>query len=185
VYGYGESFLKEFRQEHGLPDDYVPPPDEARFVQARADRVTLFIEELREALKRSGVELPIGVYNSNSYGREASLRNVCQDWKTWEERALVDEHHPMFYMDDLSRLTRSLQSIFDVKREDSTVFGPIFLDGPGDFTPENLEKTARRMIQIGCDGIWFCREVELEQKGLWPAAKAISEMSLSEIRAGG
>jgi hypothetical protein len=183
VYGYEKSFLKEFRQEHNLPADFVPQPDDPRFIQARADRVTLFIEELCAALKRSGVSLPIGVYNSNSYGREASLRNVCQDWKTWEERALVDEHHPMFYMDDLTRLANSLQSILDVKREGSTVFGPIFLDGPGPFDPERVEEVAGSMINLGCDGIWFCREAEIEQMNLWPTVKRISEMSLGEIRA--
>lgn len=182
-YGYSESLLKSFRLKYNLPNDYVPAQNDPRFVQARADCVTLFLEELQMALRRSSILLPVGVYNSNLYGRQASLRNVCQDWKTWEDRRLVDEHHPMFYMDNKLRLTRSLQTLIEVKRKESTIFGPIFLDGPGQFTPENVQKTARQMIKIGCDGIWFCTDCQLEENDLWPVVKQISEFSLKEIRA--
>lgn len=39
------------------------------------------------------------------------------------------------------------------------------------------------MIKVGCDGIWFCTDCQLEENGLWPVVKQISEFSLKEIRA--
>jgi hypothetical protein len=183
TWGYEDVMLERFREAYSLPADYVPEPDDPRFIQARADCVTQFIQELRTALADSGIDLPIGVYNSNIYGREASLQNVCQDWKTWERLSLVDQHHPMFYMDSTARLTRALSTLIEVKRPGSVVLGPVFLDGPGPFTDDLIVDASRRMIKVGADGVWFCREMEIEALDLWPAIKKVSELSISDIRA--
>jgi Glycosyl hydrolase-like 10 len=183
TWGYEDVMLEQFREAFGLPDDYVPTPDDPRFVQARADVVTSFIRELRAALADNGIDLSIGVYNSNIYGREASLRHVSQDWAAWERLSLVDQHHPMFYMDNMARLTRGLGTLMAVKRPGSTVFGPVFLDGPGPFTDDLIVEAARRMIKVGAEGVWFCREMEIESLNLWPTIKRVSELSISDIRA--
>lgn len=181
-YGFSDDVLNAFRKRYALSADYVPSAEDERFVQERADYVTLFIEELHAALDRSGVDLPVGVYNSNIYGVQASLRSVGQDWAAWEEKGLVDEHHPMFYMDTVPNLLNPLKTLFDIKNDQSAVYGPIFLDGPGEFTEPRIVDLSRRMIKLGCDGIWFCMDRDLEQKGLWSAVKAVSELSISDIR---
>jgi len=181
-WGYEEPMLSCFRKQYNLADDYAPSPDDPRFIQVRADMITLFIKELREALAQNNIDLPIGVYNSNSAGRLASLQHVCQDWAAWEEQELVDEHHPMFYMDSKARLTRSLSTLVKVKRPASKVFGPIFLDGPGDKSDESIQDSAQRMIQVGCDGIWFCLATQIENYDLWPTVKAIDGYSIQSIR---
>lgn len=182
-WGYEDVMLERFRESYDLPADFVPTPDDPRFIQARADCVTQFIQELRDVLAENGIDLPIGVYNSNLYGRGPSLRQVCQDWAGWERLGLVDQHHPMFYMDSPARLTYGLRTLIDVCRPEAVVFGPIFLDGPGPFTDERVVDAARRMIKAGADGIWFCREMEVEALGLWPTVKRVSELSISAIRA--
>jgi glycosyl hydrolase family 10 len=181
-WGYEEPMLTAFRNQYGLPGSFRPEPDDPRFIQAKADVVTLFIRELHDALTENGIDIPVGVYNSNSAGRDASLRHVGQDWRAWEAQGLVDEHHPMFYMESKTRLIRSLTTLFEIKRPGSTVFGPLFLDGPGSMSEERIQDTARRMIKAGCDGVWFCRVRRIENLGLWPAVKRISEYSLSAIR---
>ena len=183
VYGYDEPLLREFCKKYNLPDDYMPELDDPRFVQAKQKYVSLFLKELRQTLKDNGISLPIGVYNSSSYGRTASLAGVHQDWKYWEDHALVDEHHPMFYMDSMTRLARAIKSIVDIKRKDSTVLGALFLDGGYRPTPEMCLEAARRCIKIGCDGMWICRPMEVERYGLWPVIKEISQLSIDKIRA--
>ncbi len=189
AHGYDEPLLDELRRRHNLPPDFKPASDDPRFFQIRREMVSLFIRELRDALRRSGIQLPIGVYNSNAYGRIPSLHDVCQDWERWEVDRLVDEHHPMFLMDSLARLGRATQSLIDVKRRESIVFGPLFLaeafhpeDGFAP-TPELCRDAARRLIKLGCDGIWVCRASELEQFKLWPVIREIGGYSLSRIRA--
>ena len=189
AHGYDEPLLRELRRRHDLPDDFRPRPDDPRFVQIRSDYVALFIRELRDALRLNGIELPIGVYNSNTYGRVPSLHDVCQDWEYWENNRLVDEHHPMFVLDSITRLVRATRSLMDVKRPGSIVFGPIFLaEGfrPSDgFAPtaDMCRDAARRLIKLGCDGIWFCRAGEIEEFKLWPVVREISRLSLRDIRA--
>lgn len=189
AHGYDEPLLEEMRRRYALADDFRPKPDDPRFFKIRQEFVTLFIRELREALDRNGIQLPIGVYNSNAYGRLQSLHDVCQDWKAWEVERLVDEHHPMFVLDSITRLVRATRSLVEVKRPESIVFGPVFLaEG---FQPEHgfaptaemCRDAARRLIKLGCDGIWFCRASEIEEFKLWPVVREISEYSISRIRA--
>jgi hypothetical protein len=181
-HGYDEPLLRELRRRHGLADDFFPEPHDPRFLTIRQQYVSRFIRELRNILDANGIDLPIGVYNSNTFGRRASLRDVCQDWATWEREGLVDEHHPMFVLDSTTRLVRATQSLMEVKGPASTVFGPIFLSAGFRPSPETCRDAARRLIKLGCDGIWFCRNSEIEAFGLWPVVKEISTYSLSAIR---
>ena len=189
VHGYDEPLLRELREVHDLLPDYRPEPDDPRFCALRQRYVALFIEELRDSLRASGVRIPIAVYNSNPYGRVSSLHDVCQDWQDWEARGLVEEHHPMFLMDSMARLTRAVHSLMAVKQPHSIIFGPLFLaEGfePADgFVPTAAmcRDAARRLIKQGCDGIWLCRSMEIEQFRLWPVVKEISRYSLRQIRA--
>ncbi|MDC0935292.1 family 10 glycosylhydrolase [Pirellulales bacterium] len=188
-HGYDPPALAAFRSRHGLDDDYEPQPDDPRWIQLKAEMVSQFIRELRGDLEASGISLPIGVYNSGTYGLADSLQTVHQDWRGWEAEALVDEHHPMVLMSaGMTTLTRAMQTLLDVKNEHSRVFGPIFLaEG---FNPENsdvptadmVRDAARRLIKIGCDGLWFCRPAEIEQYDLWPVVREISQWSIDEIR---
>lgn len=187
VYGYDTPLLEEFRTRYQESEDFRPTPDDPRFVRLRAEYVTLFIKELRDALKRSGIDLPIGVYNSNTYGYPYCLHDVCQDWVTWENQKLVDEHHPMFLMDSITRLARAAQSLMEIRRN-SVVYGPIFLaegfEPAKGFVPtaEMCLDAARRLIKQGCDGLWFCRGAEIQQFDLWETLGAISRFSLSDTR---
>ncbi len=188
-HGYDAPTLARFRKEHALAEDYMPAKDDLRWVQCKAENVSQFIRELRADLDASGITLPIGVYNSGTYGLADSLRTVHQDWRAWEKEGLVDEHHPMILMaGGMTTLTRAMQTLLKVKNEHSRVFGPIFLaegfdpdknDVP---TPELVRDAARRLIKAGCDGLWFCRLAEIEQYNLWPVVNEISQWSLEEIR---
>ncbi len=189
AHGYDDPLLRELRRRHGLADSFRPRPDDPRFLQIRREYISLFIRELRDTLESNGINLPVGVYNSNAYGRVPSMHDVCQDWLHWEQHRLVDEHHPMFLLDSITRLARAAKSLTDIKRPGSTVFGPIFLaEGfqPAEgFVPtaDMCREAARRLIKLGCDGIWFCRAGEIEEFNLWPVVREISRYSLREVRA--
>lgn len=190
-HGYDAPALAAFRQHYGLGNDFVPEPDDERWVRWKASLVSLFIQELRADLAASGVELPIAVYNSVTYSRADSLRTVHQNWEVWETERLVDEHHPMILMSaGATHLTRTTQSLLDIQQKGSKsrVFGPIFLAEGFDVaggdrpTPDKVRDAARRLIKMGCDSLWFCRVAEIEEFGLWPVVEEISNWSLSEIR---
>lgn len=187
-HGYDEPNLQQFRQKYGYDDSFIPACDDPRWVTQRADSVTQFIRELRAILKTNEIELPIGVFNSGQFGRADSRRTVLQDWQQWEEEGLVDEHCPMLLMaHGMSNLARAIASLTEVRNESSHIFGPAFLaEGfdtcAGDIpTPSIVRDAARRAIKLGCNGIWFCRLSEIEQYGLWPTVKEISEWSANQI----
>lgn len=189
-FGYDQPSLEKFRKEFGYDSSYVPAPNDPRWLKVRADTVTQFIRELQGDLKRAGVKLPVGVYNSGTYGRRDSYDDVLQDWQEWEREGLVQQHSPMFLMTaGMTTLTHAVQSIMEIKRPDSEVLGPIFLAegfgyGRNDVpTPDMVRDAARRLIKMGCNSLWFCRASEIEEYHLWPVVKEISQWSISKIRA--
>lgn len=189
-HGYDEPLLKAFRSLYGYDDDYRPEPNDPRFLKLKRETVTQFIRELREDMKKAGVDLPVGVYNSMAYGFADSSRTVTQDWETWEREGLITEHSPMILMSvGMNNMIRAHQSVMAYTRPESEVIGSIFLaegfdPANGDIpTPELVRDAARRLIKAGCNSLWFCRASEIEQFGLWPVVKEISNWSIKEIRA--
>jgi hypothetical protein len=187
-HGYDAPALEAFRKLYGYGDDYQPRPDDPRWVRMKSELVSQFIRELRADLKASGISLPIGVYNSGMYGRADSLRTVHQNWRTWEDEGLVDEHSPMFYMSNgMANLAGAVQSLSAVKNSHSRIIGPIFLaegyDGGPPPTADEVRDAARRLIKLGCNELWFCRASEIEQFDFWPVVKEISQWSIRDIRA--
>jgi hypothetical protein len=166
-----------------------PAPDDPQWIQKRADTVTQFIRELHADLRAGGLSLPVGVFNSSGYGAHDSLRDVLQDWPTWEKEGLVDQHCPMLLPNHgMTDLINSVGTLRKLQQGKSMLMGPIFLDAfstePGDVpTPELVRDVARRLIKAGCDGLWFCRASEIEQYNLWPVVREISQWSLKDIRA--
>lgn len=188
-HGYDQPSLEKFRKEYGYDQNYIPAPNDPRWLKVRSDTVTQFIRELKQDLKEAGVKLPIGVYNSGTYGRMDSYHDVLQDWQEWEAEGLVDQHSPMFLMTaGMGNLAYTVQSLMEVKRPTTELLGPIFLaegfnTDQGDVpTADMVRDAARRMIKLGCNSLWFCRASEIEQYNLWPVVKEISQWSISEIR---
>lgn len=188
-HGYDAPLLSAFRTLYGYDESYRPAIDDPRWVRMRQEMVTQFIRELRADLRAANVNLPIGVYNSVTFGRLDSSRTVLQDWETWEREALVDQHSPMILMSaGMSNLILATQSLMAVQNDASEVIGPIFLaegfQQRGEKPPADMVRdAARRLIKAGCNSLWFCRASEIEEFDLWPVVKEISQWSISQIRA--
>lgn len=193
-HGYDRPALESFAATHGLPADYRPAVDDRRWILHKSGYVNRFIREVRADLAAAGITLPIAAFNSGRFGSDDALRTVHQDWRAWEAQRLIDEHAPMFLMSlGLDVLDAAIADLLALKNPAgrSRVMGPIFLSEGFDEsrserpTPEMVLEAARRQIRLGCDGLWFCRPVEIERFGLWPAVRQISRWSLREIRDGG
>jgi|GEM_PF-4990339 len=188
-HGYELPALRRYQERTGSLALQVPDETDPRWIAVKADFVTQFIRELRGDLAASGVSLPLATFNSATFGREDSLRTVHQDWLTWERERLVDEHAPMILMTfGMSNLCNAVGDLVKIPDRKSIVMGPIFLDAGFDAeagvtpTPQRIRDAARRLIKLGCDGLWFCRASEIETHNLWPVVKEISQWSISEIR---
>lgn len=189
-HGYDEPALREFCERYGYDSGYQPAIDDPRWIEFKGEMVARFIREVREDLHARKVDLPVATFNSAIFGAADSLRTVHQDWQRWEREGLVDEHAPMLLMTHgMNNLTRATQDLLRIRRPGTQVMGAIFLDAGFDPkrgfvpTPQNVKDAARRLIKLGCDGLWFCRASEIEQYDLWPTVKEISQWSIRAIRA--
>ncbi len=189
-HGYDAPTLDLFRQRFGYDSSYLPAIDDPRWIAIKAGQINQFIAEVRADLAAAGVSIPLAAFNSGVYGRADSYRTVHQDWLAWETQKLIDEHCPMILMaHGMTHLVGATRDLVRIKRPGSLVMGPIFLDANTDpatgkpFGPQRVRDAARRLIKLGCDGLWFCRASEIEELGLWPVVKEISQWSISQIRA--
>ena len=193
-HGYDGPALQSFARQHGLPAGTRPAVNDPRWILHKSRYVNRFIREVRADLAASGIDLPIAAFNSGRFGSEDALRTVHQDWRAWEAEQLIDEHAPMYLMslgmDTLQAATRDLLSLRNPSGR-STVMGPVFLAEGFDVaagerpTPDMVREAARRQIRLGCNGLWFCRPVEIEAFDLWPTVREIAGWSLRDVRAGG
>lgn len=193
-HGYDRPALRAFARANDLDLDHRPAVSDMRWIRHKSTYVNRFIREVRADLAAAGIELPLAAFNSGRFGSDDALRTVHQDWRAWEAERLIDEHAPMFLMslgmETLEAATRDLLSLKNPAGR-SVVMGPIFLAEGFNLaqgerpTPEMVLEAARRQIRLGCDGLWFCRPVEIEQFDLWPTVRQIANWSLADVRRGG
>ncbi len=95
--GYDKATTLLYRQRTGSD----PPKDihDAAWTQWRADRLTDYLAELRDAVKELSPDL---VFSMAPGAPSWALRDYLQDQKAWVERGLVDALHPQLYSRDLA-----------------------------------------------------------------------------------
>ncbi len=182
--GYDEAVLNRA----GITKGEIPEPSDERMLKARASFVTDFIRNLKTELKVLKPGLPVGVFNSSAAGRLPSYCYVGQDWAAWEKETLVEEHHPMFLIDSVPRQMRALQTLTDVKTSNAKIFASAFLAEGFDLqkaerpTRERIMDLVRRATAMGCDGVYFVRNFELEAFGLWDVIRDIKSLDVAAVR---
>ncbi|MFM1872852.1 MAG: hypothetical protein RL398_2274 [Planctomycetota bacterium] len=93
--GYDADTVARYRAQFG--ED--PPRDihDVQWTQWRADLLTEYLAELRQAIKAIGSDM---VFSMAPGAPSWALRDYLQDQRTWVERGLVDALHPQLYARD-------------------------------------------------------------------------------------
>jgi uncharacterized lipoprotein YddW (UPF0748 family) len=102
--GYDSYTIQLYQKEH---QGKKPPnnPRDPEWMRWRAAKITAFIAQLSQAVKKANPEAKISLSPNSHY---FSYQNYLQDWKTWIERGLIDELILQVYRDDLKSFQAEL-----------------------------------------------------------------------------
>ncbi|ACK70020.1 protein of unknown function DUF187 [Gloeothece citriformis PCC 7424] len=102
--GYDPFTVNLYQQEHG---GKLPPsnPKDTAWIQWRADKITDYMAQLFRTIKETNPKVLVSVSpNPQKFSLEAFLL----DWKTWEEKRIVDELVIQVYRHDNNSFNREL-----------------------------------------------------------------------------
>jgi len=94
MYGFNEPIVEEYKKRYGV-DIMTQEYDRKKFQQLNGEYYTLFLRELREALRKHGVPLQVHVNGVFRPGHFRKFRNEVPatfqfDWRSWIEDDIVD-----------------------------------------------------------------------------------------------
>ncbi len=96
-FGYDDFTVQLYRQEH---QGKSPPtdPQNAEWKQWRANKITVFLTQIFQAVKAKKNSVIIGL-SPNNYN--FAYNRSLQDWRNWNQRGLIEELTPQIYRDSL------------------------------------------------------------------------------------
>ncbi len=97
AFGYDPFTVKLYQQEHNGQSPPADPKD-LEWVRWRADKITRFVERAFQLVKR---QKPTCIFALAPNSHPFAYANYLQDWKTWEQRGLIEELILQVYRNNL------------------------------------------------------------------------------------
>ncbi len=173
--GYEDRMLAEF-EAHSRRRALHIPNDDPEWLSFRAEYVTKFMRELREAVKARDAAAPV---TATMLARERDgYVKVLLDWETWVAEGLLDEMYVWFRatsdLDEVERLTREAVEAAGGRLP---VIAELSCYHPGSLQwPDPLVEAARRALGVGASAVGVYGSDAVEQLDLWDAIKRISRL---------
>ncbi|MGQ9455670.1 MAG: glycoside hydrolase family 10 protein [Armatimonadota bacterium] len=100
-WGYSKLALRQYQKETGTND--TPLPDDPRWLQWKRDQVTKLVRAIYTKLKAIKPKILVSASTiawgdcPADFKLSSAYAVVCQDWKAWLEKGLLDANCPMNY----------------------------------------------------------------------------------------
>lgn len=104
-FGYDPLTVQLYQEEH---QGQFPPtnPKEKEWVQWRADKITDYLSQLFQAIKKTNPEVLVSVSpNPQAF----SLESFLLDWETWERKGLIEELVLQIYRDNVDSFRNEIE----------------------------------------------------------------------------
>ncbi len=164
--GYEAPMASAFEEKRGKsPEDL--PNDDPGWMQFRADQVTLFLRETRDAVKALDPALKFSTTMIAADG--GGYPKVMQDPAAWVEQELMDEYYIWFRttssLDEVRRQTKWMADTVGGRRPFTVQLSCYH---PGSFQDAHLMLEAARIAKDnGADHVGVYRSHAVEQLGFW------------------
>lgn len=158
-FGYDAETLRLFKEDTGIDMAAVKARDTGNpawnvWLRWNAERVTVFVRELREALRAAGrrVRISAAVFPDAANARVA----IGQDWAAWGREGLVDMLNPMLYTNDVGLYETLAREAVSFARRGTLVCPGIGIGtSHNQNTPEGMIEEMRVTKRLGGDGVVF------------------------------
>lgn len=105
-FGYDPTTIALYQKEH---QGKVPPsnPKDPAWMRWRADKITQFLRQVFEGVKAQKNQVIVGL-SPNNY--TFAYNNSLQDWRSWEQRGLIEELVLQVYRSNLTSFINELKA---------------------------------------------------------------------------
>ena len=105
TFGYDEATIALYRQEHA---GKVPPsnPENPEWIRWRADKITDFTTRLVRTIK---AKKPNVIFSLSPNPYDFAYQSSLQDWRTWQQKGLLDELIIQVYVSSLDSFQSHLR----------------------------------------------------------------------------
>ena len=175
TYGYEEAVASKFEESHGKTPQEIPN-DDPDWVQFRADYVTRYMVEARNAVK---AVKPDAVFSATMIAGEADdYVKLLHDWPAWVDAGAFDELFFWFRTNsDLDALARQMKHAADVINGRCRVIAELSCYHPGSFQDPDLMLEAGRIAKDnGADAVGIYRTHGVEQLDFWHVLEKFGRM---------
>ena len=173
--GYEQPVVEAFEHRSGK-SPFDLPNDDPEWLHFRADYVTTFIKELRDALRAESQDARL---TSTIVARQPQdYMNVFQDWRAWLDQGLVDEFYLWFRTtSDLGEVERQTKHAAEAVNGRVPLVVELSCFHPGSFQrPDALLEAARVARSNGADAVGVYRSHAVEQLDLWSTVEQIGKL---------
>ena len=104
-FGYDPFTVKLYQEEH--PGQLPPPnPKDKEWIQWRADKITDYMSQLFQSIKKTKPEVIVSV---SPNPQVFSLESFLLDWETWERKGLIEELVPQIYRNNVNDFRKEIE----------------------------------------------------------------------------
>ncbi len=174
--GYEDRMMAEFEARSGRRALEIPN-DDPEWLAFRASYVTLFMRELREAVKARDADAPV---TATMLARErGGYLDVLLDWEAWVAEGLLDEMYVWFRnISDLDVVERLTAEAVETAAGRVPVVSELSCYHPGSIQqPDPLVEAARLALGAGASAVGVYGSDAVEQLDLWDAIERMSRLA--------
>jgi len=177
--GYSDIIVNEFKKKYNK-DPFELPCDDPDWIKFRANYVTQFVAELREAFDKINPKLKIIACVHPPDPNECLYSNM-EDWATWVEKGLLNGLATENFERDTNHI-REMVTLVNKTIDSKVPHIPLFACWGGHLTTaEMFREASLKCLNAGAAGITIHRGDVITQLGLWKTVNEIAHWDLEEI----
>ena len=175
-YGYDQPLIDACQKLYGFDPkaEAIDSPNWIAFNRMRADTITMFVKEFRDAVNASGKKIRLAGFGDTDPDLEA--RMCGRDWAAWGQRGLIDDFYLATYTEKGPQMTAAAKRARQALGPNVKLYSALAPFNNLITTPEQMIEGAKSLLAGGSDGLWIYREDFLTKLNLWDAARAVNEL---------
>lgn len=178
-YGYDEPIIEACKSLYGFDPRKVPidSSEWTRFNQLRADTVTQFVKEFRDAVKASGKKVSVAGFGDTDPDLE---KRMCgRDWGAWGRQGLIDTFYLATYTEKVDQMAPTIARAREALGPNVQLLSAITPFNNFVTTDAQVVEIAKAQLAGGADGLWIYRDDFLETNKLWAGVKQANALAVA------
>jgi uncharacterized lipoprotein YddW (UPF0748 family) len=175
-YGYDPPLLDACINIYGFDPRQVPIGSKKWeiFAQLRAETVTAFLTEFREAVRASGSDIRIGGYAAPDPVRRRAQSG--RDYTAWARRGLIDDLYLGMYSENMDEARAAIPPVRQAIGHNVMLYTSLSPYNNYLKSEDELIDMARVQLSCDIDGLWVYRTDYVEKLDLWEGVRRVNGM---------